>query len=108
MRAVFLGNPNNTKRESSGTGVFLPRQTGAATEPAKKRGCSTVLLPDRLVRALNLNLENMEGESKVRFNHDAEIMHRQSVIMSQQRRNSHRQQPPAAMSEFRLPQEWTY
>ncbi|XP_076938261.1 uncharacterized protein LOC143606348 [Bidens hawaiensis] len=104
MRAVFLGNPNNTKRESTGTGVFLPRQTGAPTEPAKKRGCSTVLLPDRVVQALNLNLENMEGESKVPFNHDAEVMYRQSVMMNQQRRNNNRQQP----QEFRLPQEWTY
>ncbi|XP_076955018.1 uncharacterized protein LOC143629692 isoform X2 [Bidens hawaiensis] len=104
MRAVFLGNPNNTKRESTGTGVFLPRQTGAPTEPAKKRGCSTVLLPDRVVQALNLNLENMEGESKVPFNHDAEIMYRQSVMMNQPRRNNNRQQP----QEFRLPQEWTY
>lgn len=37
MRAVFLGNPS-TKRESTGTGVFLPRQTGAPSEPFKKRG----------------------------------------------------------------------
>ncbi|MFS7979569.1 hypothetical protein Hanom_Chr10g00929261 [Helianthus anomalus] len=30
MRAV------STKREFPGTGVFLPRQTGASTEPSKK------------------------------------------------------------------------
>ncbi|KAI3742269.1 hypothetical protein L1987_59949 [Smallanthus sonchifolius] len=115
MRAVFLGNPT-TKRESTGTGVFLPRQSGAPTEPFKKRGCSTVLLPDRVVQALNLNLEAMEGESKLQSrcnggslvsDYDVETMYRQSVMMAQQRRNNHRQQPPA-MSEFRLPQEWTY
>ncbi|KVI12129.1 uncharacterized protein LOC112507081 [Cynara cardunculus var. scolymus] len=112
MRAVFLGNPN-TKRESTGTGVFLPRHIGAPTEPLKKRGCSTVLLPDRVVQALNLNLEAMEAESKLQSrcnggplapDYDAEMIYRSSVLMAQQRRNNHRQQA----AEFRLPQEWTY
>ncbi|KAL7588857.1 uncharacterized protein LOC111887118 [Lactuca sativa] len=115
MRAVFLGNLT-TKRESTGTGVFLPRQIGAPTEPLKKRGCSTVLLPDRVVQALNLNLEAMEAESKLQSrcnggplasDYDAEMMYRSSVMMAQQRRNTHRQQP-ASKAEFRLPQEWTY
>ncbi|KAL4571695.1 hypothetical protein LXL04_018459 [Taraxacum kok-saghyz] len=115
MRAVFLGNPT-TKRESTGTGVFLPRQVGAPTEPLKKRGCSTVLLPDRVVQALNLNLEAIEADSKLQSrckvgpltsDYDAELMYRSSVMMAQQRRNSFRQ-PPASMAEFRLPQEWTY
>lgn len=43
MRAVFLGNLT-TKRESTGTGVFLPRQIGAPTEPLKKRGLISHLL----------------------------------------------------------------
>ncbi|KAF5812041.1 hypothetical protein HanXRQr2_Chr04g0188221 [Helianthus annuus] len=66
---MWVANPSS-KRESTGTGVFLPRQTGAPTEPSKKR----------------------------------EIMYRQSVMMAQ---NNHRQQP-TQVSEFRLPQEWTY
>ncbi|KAJ9548034.1 hypothetical protein OSB04_020577 [Centaurea solstitialis] len=111
MRAVFLGNPN-AKRESTGTGVFLPRHVGAPAEPAKKRGCSTVLLPDRVVQALNLNLEAMEAESKLQSrcngglispDYDAEMMYRSSVLIANQRRNNHRQ-----AAEFRLPQEWTY
>lgn len=111
MRAVFLGNPN-AKRESTGTGVFLPRHVGAPTE-LKKRGCSTVLLPDRVVQALNLNLEAMEAESKLQSrcnggtlapDYDAEMIYRSSVLIAQQRRNNHRQQA----AEFRLPQEWTY
>ncbi|KAI3694529.1 hypothetical protein L1987_77496 [Smallanthus sonchifolius] len=116
MRAVFLGNPS-TKRESSGTGVFLPRQPGAPTEPFKKRGCSTVLLPDKVVQALDLKLEAMGGESKLQSrcngggslasDYDAEIIYRKSVMAAQQRRNNYRQQP-AGMTEFRLPQEWTY
>ncbi|KAI7747484.1 hypothetical protein M8C21_025900 [Ambrosia artemisiifolia] len=115
MRAVFLGNPN-TKRESTGTGVFLPRQPGAPTEPFKKRGCSTVLLPDRVVQALDLKLEAIGGESKVQSrcngvspasDYDAEIMYRKSVMMAQQKRNNQRQQA-VGMTELRLPQEWTY
>lgn len=118
MRAVFLGNLG-TKRESTGTGVFLPRQTGALTEPPKKRGCSTVLLPDRVVQALNLNLEAMEAESKLQshrysggsfaLDHDAEMMYRKSLMMGQQqRRNNNLRQPQAGVAEIRLPQEWTY
>ncbi|KAI3772628.1 hypothetical protein L6452_03818 [Arctium lappa] len=111
MRAVFLGNPN-AKRESTGTGVFLPRHVGAPAEPLKKRGCSTVLLPDRVVQALNLNLEAIEAESKLQSrcngaplapDYEAEMIYRSSVLIGQQRRNNLRQ--PA---EFRLPQEWTY
>ncbi|XP_076907919.1 uncharacterized protein LOC143564568 [Bidens hawaiensis] len=115
MRAVFLGNPS-VKRESTGTGVFLPRQTGASTEPVKKRGCSAVLLPDSVVQALDLKLETVGAESQLlsRCNggplasdYDAEIMYRKSVMMAQQRRTIHRQ-PPEALAELPLPQEWTY
>ncbi|KAL8208533.1 hypothetical protein R6Q57_007945 [Mikania cordata] len=115
MRAVFLGNPS-TKRESTGTGVFLPRQPGAPTEPLKKRGCSTVLLPDRVVQALDLKLEAMGGESKLQYrcnggsltsDYKAEMIYRKSLMIAPQRRNNNRQQP-ATMNEFRLPQEWTY
>ncbi|MFS7940793.1 hypothetical protein Hanom_Chr05g00468541 [Helianthus anomalus] len=62
MRAV------STKREFTGRGVFLPRQTRAPTKPSKKH----------------------------------EIMYRQSVMMARQR------QKPTQVSEFSLPQEWTY
>lgn len=37
MRALFLGPPGG-KRECAGTGVFLPRHTGAQSEPRKKPG----------------------------------------------------------------------
>ncbi|XVF76722.1 hypothetical protein PTKIN_Ptkin13bG0289300 [Pterospermum kingtungense] len=57
MRAIFLGNPTG-KRECAGTGVFLPRRN-CTPEPRKKPACSTALLPDRVVQALNMNLLNM-------------------------------------------------
>lgn len=61
MRAVFLGMPGH--RESGGTGVFLPRsRTGShnnnALQSNRKPACSTVLLPSRIVQALNLNVED--------------------------------------------------
>uniref|UniRef100_A0A453FXQ5 Uncharacterized protein n=1 Tax=Aegilops tauschii subsp. strangulata TaxID=200361 RepID=A0A453FXQ5_AEGTS len=58
MRAVFL-TPPGAKRECTGTGVFIPRQAGAPAEPKKKPSCSTVLLPARVVQALNLNVEDL-------------------------------------------------
>ncbi|KAI3806620.1 hypothetical protein L1987_22530 [Smallanthus sonchifolius] len=94
MRAVFLGNPN-TKRESTGTGVFLPRQIGAPTELRKKRGCSTVLLPDRVVHALNLNLEAQSRSNGGIGGYDY------GVSMAEKRRQQ-------VEKDLRLPQEWTY
>lgn len=91
MRAVYLGNTEH-KRERAGTGVFLPRRPGTSAEPLKKSGGSTVLLPERVVQALNLNLErngaNFGGDVNVRNN--GTISYRQ------------------ASSDLRLPQEWTY
>ncbi|GAB2302221.1 hypothetical protein Dimus_036238, partial [Dionaea muscipula] len=56
MRALFSGA--GIKRHSAGTGVFLPRRYGTSpAEPRKKPGCPTVLLPARVVQALNLNIE---------------------------------------------------
>lgn len=37
MRAVFLAGPG-ARRESAGTGVFLPRRVGTPTESLKKPG----------------------------------------------------------------------
>lgn len=38
MRAVLLGSHVGRKRESSGTGVFLPRTSGAPTGTRRKSG----------------------------------------------------------------------
>ncbi|CAL9108737.1 unnamed protein product [Musa acuminata var. zebrina] len=60
MRAVFLRS-SGARKESIGTGVFLPRTAGSKTEPQKKSACSTVFIPARVVQALNLNLEAQTG-----------------------------------------------
>jgi hypothetical protein len=115
MRAVFLGN-GASKRESAGTGVFLPRRVGTPTESRKKQGCSTtVLVPDRVAQALNLNMESMESQPKIQprcngsFNseYDAALKYRNNVLIAQQRLAGVRP-PPAISTELRLPQEWTY
>ncbi|KAK9289900.1 hypothetical protein L1049_008061 [Liquidambar formosana] len=116
MRAVFLGTPGS-RRECAGTGVFLPRRGGYAAETRKKPACSTVLLPARVVQALNLNLDDMGSappQLQPRMNgtfasdSDGALRHRSSgnVLLSQQKRNFRPQ--PVMNHEIRLPQEWTY
>ncbi|XVE96967.1 hypothetical protein REPUB_Repub02eG0269800 [Reevesia pubescens] len=116
MRAVFLGNSTG-KRKCSGTGVFLPRRVGAPTEPRKKPACSTVLLPARVVQALNLNIDEIGAQPQIRhprFNSsltadsDAALRLRSggNVFGNQKQRNFRPQQ--GINHELRLPQEWTY
>ncbi|KAL0338253.1 UNVERIFIED_CONTAM: hypothetical protein Sangu_1347400 [Sesamum angustifolium] len=113
MRAVFLGE-TGAKKERTGTGVFLPRRFGSnPTETRKKPGCSTVLLPDRVVHALNLNLESVDAQSHIRGSgnftaeYDASLKQRSNVMMMGEQRRSFI--PQAVMNqELRLPQEWTY
>lgn len=42
MRAVFLSE-TGTKRESAGTGVFLPRRVGSPAEPPRKKPSKILL-----------------------------------------------------------------
>ncbi|PKA46098.1 hypothetical protein AXF42_Ash015389 [Apostasia shenzhenica] len=94
LRAVFL----KTRKESSGTGVFLPRHAGSADEPRKKQACSTVLLPARVIQALNLNLDELSINPRIP-SHDM-------VSARNQKGNIHRQMQ--ATGDTRLPPEWTY
>ncbi|XP_010255939.1 PREDICTED: uncharacterized protein LOC104596462 [Nelumbo nucifera] len=52
MQAIFL----DSRQRSCGTGVFLPPWAGTNFQPTKKPACSPVLLPSRVVQALNLNV----------------------------------------------------
>ncbi|GKV10080.1 hypothetical protein SLEP1_g21499 [Rubroshorea leprosula] len=109
MRAVFLGNPTG-KRECPGTGVFLPRRHGTPTESRKKPGCSTVLLPAKVVQALNLNLDEIGAQPRFNGGYTPDIdvapRLRNGNVFSNQRRNFRPQQ--GMTHELRLPQEWTY
>lgn len=109
MRAVFLGNPNS-RRESTGTGVFLPRRVGTTTEPPKKSACSTVLVPARVVQALNLNLEGFAPQPRFNTSFAAEydtFRNRRSDVFAQQQKRNYRTQQVVS-PEISLPQEWTY
>lgn len=107
-RAGYLGG-SGVKRESAGTGVFLPRRYNSAPECCKKTGtsktgfgylsgvsnlgyfflfvlwilpgllvtlifflslaaCPTVIVPAKVVQALNLNFDDMGGHAQPRFN----------------------------------------
>ncbi|KAL3569652.1 hypothetical protein D5086_029542 [Populus alba] len=116
MRAVFLGNPGG-KRECAGTGVFLPRQIGTRTESRKKQGCPTVLLPAKVVLALNLNLEGMGAQAQFqpRFNGSfttdsdtAAARPRSNNIPSHHQKHRNGRPQPVMNNEVSLPSEWTY
>ncbi|XP_072976274.1 uncharacterized protein [Typha angustifolia] len=113
MRAVFL--TSGAKRESAGTGVFLPRSTGTPTVPRKKPTCSTVLLPARVVQALNLNLDDLDANRRYPggfiLDRDALLGRSNAVLAAHQKRNNLLRPQPQAVSghqEISLPQEWTY
>ncbi|KAG5238288.1 forkhead box protein [Salix suchowensis] len=59
MRAVFLGDTCPRSGSGGGTGVFLPRGSGNTSGSQKKPGCSTVLIPARVVQALKLHFDKM-------------------------------------------------
>ncbi|XP_022743117.1 uncharacterized protein LOC111294178 [Durio zibethinus] len=108
MRAMFLGGSGSIKRECAGTGVFLPRRyNNNAPEPRKKSGCSTVLLPAKVVQALNLNFDDTNSHVQPHFdvsfasNYDA-LVARRNALLTQARRNY---RPEGGLN---LPQEWTY
>ncbi|KAE8678557.1 Adenine nucleotide alpha hydrolases-like superfamily protein isoform 1 [Hibiscus syriacus] len=106
MRAVFLDSSTG-KRECAGTGVFLPRRNGTA-EPRKKQVCPTVLLPARVVDALNLNLDEINAQPHLRSRFKASVT-TDSGAGSRLRSGGNKFREQEGIShEIRLPQEWTY
>uniref|UniRef100_A0A7N0SYD0 Uncharacterized protein n=1 Tax=Kalanchoe fedtschenkoi TaxID=63787 RepID=A0A7N0SYD0_KALFE len=58
MQAIFLDSAADKK--SSGTGVFLPQiRPDNQLQPSKRPACAAVLLPARVVQALNLNMHDL-------------------------------------------------
>ncbi|XP_075502316.1 uncharacterized protein LOC142540217 isoform X3 [Primulina tabacum] len=101
-------------QRSSGTGVFLPRNLGATSvETRKKTGCP-VLVPDRVVRALNMNLKSMDLQQPQSPTKRSDLLeanealkHGKMVSTAEQRRTL-RPGPPSMNQALKLPQEWTY
>ncbi|CAK9309998.1 unnamed protein product [Citrullus colocynthis] len=114
MQAIFL----DSGRQLGGTGVFLPRGTGGTSyQPNKKPACSMVLVPARVVQALNLDVQalglqisprkdpknNQKGRecnSIVKNKKGKDVTSTNCSFMSQNQTNSYQ--------EIFLPKEWTY
>ncbi|GAB2299911.1 hypothetical protein Dimus_033959 [Dionaea muscipula] len=100
MRAMFLDSPGS-KRERAGTGVFLPKPTDSRC-CRKQPSCSTVLIPAKVVQALNnMNMQSSLPSPSRDFD----------LVMRTGRNDEMRSQkdsPRANNVEVQLPQEWTY
>ncbi|XP_038899698.1 uncharacterized protein LOC120086955 isoform X2 [Benincasa hispida] len=113
MQAIFL----DSGRQLGGTGVFLPRGTGGTSyQPNKKPACSMVLVPARVVQALNLDVQalglqissrkepksNQKGRecNSIVKNKKGKDVTSTNCSMSQNQTNS--------SQEIFLPKEWTY
>ncbi|XAR60663.1 hypothetical protein NMG60_11034127 [Bertholletia excelsa] len=116
MRAVFLGAPSS-RSGSAGTGVFLPRCTSNPPEGRKKRGCSTVLIPARVMQALQLHFEDMHrSRSSTRLGSqdphplqsDAATSRSDDACAPKNQASPPSPNPEANPNEMGLPQEWTY
>ncbi|KAK4254910.1 hypothetical protein QN277_007986 [Acacia crassicarpa] len=111
-RAVFLGG-SGSRTGSSGTGVFLPRVNTAPSESRKKSsGCATVLIPARVVQALQLHFDQMAATSGPKASGfpplEEVLVNNKDGMYSLQKRQSRKEEPANMQTETRLPQEWTY
>ncbi|CAI9106868.1 OLC1v1006107C1 [Oldenlandia corymbosa var. corymbosa] len=132
MRAVFLGGSDkNGYTSTTGTGVFLP--TAAAytkPEPKRKSGCSTVLIPARVLQTLQQHFNTVgttspsnapSGGSPANHPWRNDVLARINGLLSQKREHAEfqtRLPPRPAYSApettsyhpevLQLPQEWTY
>ncbi|XP_038903110.1 uncharacterized protein LOC120089787 [Benincasa hispida] len=113
MRTLFLGTQGG-KRECAGTGVFLPRHTTTQSEQRRKPACSTVLVPARVMQALNLNYDDICNQPHLhpvaggRFDSKNDVLLRLEMNRggNYKKYNSRRGSPTE--HEIKLPQEWTY
>ncbi|XP_020237033.1 uncharacterized protein LOC109816426 [Cajanus cajan] len=109
-----LQTGSGVKRGCGGTGVFLPRQYGPPPpESRKKTSCAApVLVPAKVIHALNLNMDDLNAASQPRFSsafgvdYDALIARRNALLLQQ--KLSLRRDEAANYEVLRLPQEWTY
>ncbi|KAG4948103.1 hypothetical protein AAZX31_15G034000 [Glycine max] len=111
MRVLFLKGPGSR----AGTGVFLPRGD-VATTPSDStnkqgKGCSTVLIPARVVQALQLHFDQMAATSGPKAGgfpplHDVLVSNRDGMYSLQKPRSQNA--PASIQNDTILPQEWTY
>ncbi|KAJ7947574.1 G patch domain protein [Quillaja saponaria] len=109
-KAVFLSS-SVSRSGSGGTGVFLPRGTSSSSQSRKKPGCSPVLIPARVVQALQLHFDQMGVTSRAKAGglpplHDVLVNNRDGMYSLQKRQS--RKVRASNHNETSLPQEWTY
>ncbi|CAL0316160.1 unnamed protein product [Lupinus luteus] len=106
MQLFFL----KSSQRSCGTGVFLPQRATTNFQPTKKPACAPVLLPARVVEALNLNVHALvdncnprcrsvnNNNSAKKKSDDQKDASKQRYVISQKQNSA----------EIFLPKEWTY
>ncbi|KAL1545059.1 hypothetical protein AAHA92_21831 [Salvia divinorum] len=109
MRAIFLGGPRS-RNAPFGTGVFLPRVTNNPVQQNKKSGLSTVLVPTRVLEALELHFTRFI-DSDTPAASTCHSSPRDERMRSEGRGNIHTKfevEPPNKVDAMQiLPQEWT-
>ncbi|XP_022953989.1 uncharacterized protein LOC111456382 isoform X1 [Cucurbita moschata] len=111
MQAIFL----DCGRQLGGTGVFLPRGTGSTNyQPNKKPACSMVLVPARVVQALNLDVQALGLQISPRKDPKINQNGRECNSMVKNKKGKDvkcsfvsRNQAHSSQEIF-LPKEWTY
>lgn len=103
MRAIFLGG-SGSRSVTSGTGVFLPRSATDATDHSRKKpGCSTVLVPTRVLQALEQHFNNMESLSPSKT-----LPHTHPAPQAKKDGKQAQESVSADHPKSKLPQEWIY
>ncbi|XP_059628061.1 uncharacterized protein LOC132270871 isoform X2 [Cornus florida] len=105
-RGVFVGGGSGVKRKCAGTGVFLPRRYANPSNPSKNTGCSSALLPDRVVPALNNNTQPHPHFNTTFTSGYDDLRGQRNATLTQQKRSLGAER--AVNHEVVLPQEWTY
>ncbi|RLN04120.1 uncharacterized protein C2845_PM13G13420 [Panicum miliaceum] len=108
LRSDSIPVPKNAAAHH-GHAVVPPAKQPTAPAPAPKAAaCSTVLLPARVVQALNLNVEDLGARpiypGGFALDHDALVSRSNALLASR----SSQLPGGAAARELNLPQEWTY
>ncbi|XP_057438777.1 uncharacterized protein LOC130730719 isoform X2 [Lotus japonicus] len=104
MQAIFL----SSGQETCGTGVFLPQRAG--TKPTKKPACAPVLLPARVVQALNLKVHTLGLQispphvPKCNARRGEECTNESTKKRNDQKEALSKSSSP----DIFLPKEWTY
>ncbi|XP_042482218.1 uncharacterized protein LOC122062636 [Macadamia integrifolia] len=119
MQAIFL---DSSGQRSCGTGVFLPRMGGINSQQSKKPAFSPVLLPSRVVHALNLNVHALGSQPTPQrdlnsyINEETNKGRVQDSVFGNKNVSNHNDvihgcvysQACSSSPEIFLPKEWSY